>query len=312
MANVQRVAQGVAEYYNRHLKQGFILIGFDPRRGNHEFAIEIASILAANGIPVRIILEEPTPTPVLAYLANSDEEISGVINLTASHNRYTDDGFKFSPHHGGAADKETTDLISKYANVAANYRKISYESAKAKGLIQEVPLKGAIDRYVRDYVIPTLRQLKAWKTIVNYVKSNSNFKLILDPMQGTTVRYLEAIYRLLEKEVGRNFIEIIHIDNRDPEFTRVSGAPNPTEPDSIRELVRLVSKDEDTLGLATDGDGDRFGIIDFEGREIYGNEIIAMLAYFLAQKKLRGTIGKTVATSNFVNAVAEYLGLELA
>ena len=71
LANVQRATQGVAEYYGRHLGRGFILIGFDPRGGNYEFAIEIASILAANNIPVKIILEEPTPTPVLAYLASA-------------------------------------------------------------------------------------------------------------------------------------------------------------------------------------------------------------------------------------------------
>ncbi|MDQ1279936.1 MAG: hypothetical protein QG670_1198 [Thermoproteota archaeon] len=311
MANVQRATQGVAEYYNRHLKEGFILIGFDPRKGNREFAKEVASILAANSIPVRIILEEPTPTPVLAYLVNSSEEAAGVINLTASHNRFTDDGFKFSPHHGGAADKETTDRISKYANETAIFKKIHYESARAKGWIQEVSLKEAIDRYARNYLIPTLRHLKAWKTIVDYVKSHPDFKLVLDPMQGTAVKYLEAIYRLLEKEAGRTFVEIIHVNNVDHKFTHVNGAPNPTEPESIRELTRLVTRNSNTLGLATDGDGDRFGIIDFKGREISGNEIIALLAYFLAQKKLIGVIGKTVVTSNFVDAVAEHLGLEL-
>jgi phosphomannomutase len=87
LANVRRAAQGVADYYNHHLQEGIILVGFDPRRGNYEFAIEIASILAANNIPLQIIIEESTPTPVLAYLANSNEEITGVINLTASHNK---------------------------------------------------------------------------------------------------------------------------------------------------------------------------------------------------------------------------------
>jgi phosphomannomutase len=311
LANVRRAAQGVADYYNQHVKQGVILIGFDPRRGNYEFAIAIASILAANTIPLKIILEESTPTPVLAYLANSNEEITGVINLTASHNKYADDGFKFSPHHGGAADKETTDLISTYANEVSVYREISYASAKVQGLIQEVSLTEALDSYVNGYIIPTLRQLKAWDAIVNYIKSNPGFKLVVDPMQGTSVKYVEAIYRLMEKEVGRHFLKIIHTNNRDPDFTQVNGAPNPTEPDSIKELVRLVSKDAHTLGLATDGDGDRFGVIDFGGKEISGNEIIAMLTYFLAQKRRTGTIGKTVVTSNFVNAVAGYFGLEL-
>ena len=126
-------------------------------------------------------------------------------------------------------------------------------------------------------------------SIINYIKLHPSFKLVIDPMQGTTVKYLEAIYWLIEKEVGRPFLEFIHTDNRDPEFTQVNGAPNPTEPDSTSELVHLVSKDLSTLGLATDGDGDRFGVIDFGGTEVSGNEVIALLTYFLVQKKLMGT-----------------------
>ena len=311
LPNVQRAAQGVAEYYNRHIKKGSMLLGFDPRRGNREFAAEVASILAYNNIPVRIVLDEPTPTPVLAYLAHSDEQIAGVVNLTASHNISTDDGFKFSPHHGGAADTETTNLISKYANETVIQRHTPYESGKSRGLIREIFPREAIRDYVESYMIPTLKQLKAWQTMVNYVKSDRSFRLVLDPMQGTSVRYLDSIYRHMEAEAGRQFTHIIHSDNKDPEFKEVNGAPNPTEAESIKELVAFVSQDSHTLGLATDGDGDRFGVIDFGGKELSANEVIAMLAYFLAQKGLRGAIGKTVATSSLVNAVAEHLGLEL-
>lgn len=311
LTNVLRATQGVSEYYNQRIRRGSVLIGFDPRRGNQEFAKEVACVLASNSIPVRIILEEPTPTPVLAYLAHSNEEIAGVVNLTASHNRFTDDGFKFSPHHGGAADTEATSLISKYANEAVVEKQTSYELAKASGLIQEIPLREAVGKYVEGYLIPTLKQLKAWQTIVDYVRSDPSFRLVLDPMQGTSVRYLEAIYRRIEAEAGRRFTDIIHVDNRDSEFKQVNGAPNPTEPESIRELVALVSQDSHTLGLATDGDGDRFGVIDFGGKEVSANAVIAMLAYFLASKGLNGALGKTVATSNFVNAVAQRLGLEV-
>jgi phosphoglucomutase len=311
LANVRRAAQGVAEYYNQHVKQGCILIGFDSRKGNNEFAREVASIVAANGIPVRLIVEEPTPTPVLAYLANSDAEITGVINLTASHNKYTDDGFKFSPYHGGAADNETTDLISKYANQATFYKKMPYHKARAKELIQEIGLNETIAQYVYRYIIPILKQLGTWDSIINYVTTSPHFKLVLDPMQGTSVKYVEAIYSQIEQKAGRKFFEIIHSNNRDPEFTQVNGAPNPTEPNSRREQLQLVSEETHCLGLATDGDSDRFGVIDFGGEIINGNDVIAMLSHFLTQKKLRGTIGKTVVTSNFVNAVAEYLGLEV-
>lgn len=311
LETLQRATQGVAEYYKRNVKQGSILVGFDPRKGNLDFCKEVASILAGNNVPVRIVVEEPTPTPVLAYLANSNEEIAGVVNLTASHNEYLDDGFKFSPHHGGAADKETTDQISECANQAKDCRKTSYESAISEGLIREIPLTDALQEYVEGYVLPVLKQIGAWATITRYIQSNPDFRLILDPMQGTAVRYLESIFKQIEHEAGRSFVEIIHANNRDPEFTEVNGAPNPTEPNSIQELVRRVAEDRHTLGLATDGDGDRFGIVDFEGKIISANEIIAMLTYFMSKKGLSGIVGKTVATSNFVNAVAEYLNLEL-
>ncbi len=83
------------------------------------------------------ILEEPAPTPVLAYLAHSDERITGVTNLTVSHNRFTDNGFKFSPHLGGAADEEVTNLISKYAYEASVQKKLSrlLASWKVKSVI---------------------------------------------------------------------------------------------------------------------------------------------------------------------------------
>ncbi len=311
LPNVQRAAQGVSEYYNNYLKRGKILIGYDPRGSNQEYAKEIASILAANLVPVEIIIEEPTPTPVLAYLANSSEEISGVINLTASHNKFTDDGFKFSPHHGGAADKKTTDLISQYANETTIIRREIYESAKSTGMIREFPLREALERYVDGYILPTLKRLKAWEAIIGYVKSNPKFKLVLDPMQGTTAKYLEALYRKIEIEADRPFINILHMENKDPSFAAVNGAPNPTELDNVRELIAVVSRDTTTIGIATDGDGDRFGLIDFGGKPIQGNDVIAMLTHFLASKNLKGVVGKTVATSNFVEAVAQYFGLEV-
>jgi phosphoglucomutase len=309
--NVQRAAQGVAKYYTRYLHRGCILIGFDSRRGNVKFAKEVAAILTAYDIPIRILIEEPTPTPVLAYLAHKDNTIVGVVNLTASHNRYTDGGFKFSPYHGGAADRETTDRISAYANDVRSDKWIPYALGKEQGLIHEISLQAAIHSYVDGYLIPILNRLGAWETIKDYVKDSPDFTLILDPMQGTTVKYLEAVYRCLEHDVGRSFIELIHTNNRDPEFREVHGAPNPTEHDSITELIRRVSMDNHTLGFATDGDGDRFGVLDFGGSVISANAILMMLAYFLAKKGLDGAVGKTVVTSNAVNAVARYLGLEL-
>ncbi|MCF7892147.1 MAG: radical SAM protein, partial [Candidatus Omnitrophica bacterium] len=309
--NVRRCAQGLANYYQDYIRKGGILVGFDPREGNYQFAREIASILAANRIPVEIVIEEPTPSPVLAYLANSNPGISGVVNLTASHNKYSDNGFKFSPYHGGAADKQTTDKISEYANRIEGYRTVDYNRAKENGLIREVPLEKVIKLYVGDYIIPVLKDIDAWDAIVNYVKKNSAFRVILDPMQGTSSKYLQAIFDELESSAGRSFYKIIHSENKDPHFSRVNGAPNPTESVSIKDALELTRGNNNTIALLTDGDADRFGLIDFGGNEINANNIIAALSHFLAQKGFPGAVGKTVATSNFVNAVAEYNNLPL-
>ncbi|MDD4907890.1 MAG: 1,4-alpha-glucan branching protein GlgB, partial [Candidatus Omnitrophica bacterium] len=311
LANVRRAAQGVAEYHRRHIKKGKILIGYDPRKGNVEFAHETASILSGNGIPVKIIIEEPTPSPVLGYLVNSDSKLKAAINFTASHNRYTDDGFKFYPYHGGVADKETTDLISNYANTAVTYRYLNYKIAKKEGLIEEMPFKEAASKYVSKYLIAKLREIGAWDSILKYVKESVPFNIVLDPMQGTAVKYLDMLYRQIEKEAGSSFVKLIHTANQDPAFSQVNGAPNPTEKEFNQELVSSVNRDNHTLGLATDGDGDRFGVVDFGGKEISANEVIAMLAFFFFRKGFRGAVGKSVATSNFANAVCEYCELEL-
>jgi phosphoglucomutase len=303
--NIRRAVQGVAEYHNAEVKHGTILVVYDPRKNNKMNAIETAAILAGNGIKARIIVEEPTPTPVSAYLAGSDEEITGVINFTASHNPATDDGLKYSPYHGGAAPKEATDAISKYANEAKTYRHMSYNAAKANGMVTELSADEAVNKYVNGYLIPGLKKLGAWDDIVNYVKNNPKFMFAVDPMQGTSVKYMKALFEAISKESGRECYTMIHTDNHDPSFSQVNGAPNPTLESSTKELMGMISKDPNLFPIAVDGDADRFG-------PESADTLIALFTYFLNKEiGLKGKVGKTVATSNFVNAVAEYCGLEV-
>jgi len=306
---VARTAQGVADYHNATVGKGSILIGYDPRKGNTTFVKDTAALLAANGIPVKVIFDEPTPTPVLGYLANSNTNITGVVNFTASHNPAIDDGFKYSPSHGGAAEKGITDAIQEYANKATQYRTMDYDKAKAAGLIEEVKVEAAVKAYVHEYVIPQLKKIGAWKDILGYIKSNPEFHVVLDAMQGTSVEYLKAIFAEIAAEIGRSdFYEILHVDNRDPDFKQVNGAPNPTLKGSTVDLVANVSGRSHTMGFGVDGDADRFGVVDFGGKTVTADDMIGILGYFLKKEiGVEGAIGKTVATSNFVNAVAEYL-----
>ncbi len=313
VANVRRAAQGTVEYMLKYEPGKELVLGYDTREGNEGLIKEVASIAVANGIKVKIVANEPTPTPVLAYLAASDEKVGGVVNLTASHNPYTDDGFKFSPGHGGAADKTVTDAITKFANEAKTYRTMGYQEAVDRGLIVELSQQKVMQKYMDQYLIPTLKKLGAWDDIVNYIQQHSDFELVLDPMQGTGVDYLKYLYSQLAEDAGRDFFTMIHTNNKDTRFSEVGGGPRPDVSASNKGLREAIeAKNGKAMGLAVDGDADRFGTVDFDGKFVGANDLIALMAYFLKKDiGLSGKIGKTVGTSNFVNAVAEYLGEEV-
>lgn len=320
MAMVRRIAQGNAEHIVENIPDKTQLIVFDTRKNNLEYAHQTASIYAANGIKVVLIDAEATPTPVAAIVASFDDEIGGVTNFTASHSPASDSGFKFSPEHGGASDKTITDSIQNKANAAKEYKTVDFEEAKKSGLIVIMLPALAEDMYVNYYIIPTLKETGAWDDIIAYIQSNEDFRIVLDPMQGTGVRYLRAIYTALAQASGRDFFEMINADNTDTDFKQVNGAPQP-DVDASNESLRqnILAQLGKAFGVSVDGDSDRFGFVDFNGEFVGANVMIALFTYFLAKDSGLYTeedlkemyVGKTVATSNFTNAVADHLGMQV-
>jgi len=318
---VARITQGLAEYLHQHAPGKIILIGYDTRRENQMRAREVACILAANKIKVNIIVDNFSPTPVLAYLASSVESVGGVVNLTASHSPYMDGGFKFSPHHGGSADKSMTDAIQNLANKATRYQTTDYESAKHAQWIVELKSGSVVHFYVHRYILPTLKHLKsknssqsAWEDIVEYVRNHKDFCLVVDPMQGTAVDTMKCLYGEIAKASGRlDFFKMIHVDNKDTEFKEVGGSPKPDDAKHYKGLVDAVkASGPNAFGVSVDGDADRFGNVDFGGEFVSANQMIGLLAFFLNREVgLAGSVGKTVASSNMINAVADFLKLPL-
>ena len=314
--HINRVGTGIAEYFKKAYAGKIMLIAYDPRQRNKESAVELARLYAAHGIKTRIIKTESTPTPVAALLANHDDKIGGVTILTASHSPWTDRGIKFSPYHGGAAPQVVTDEIQALANQATEYLTTDYESAKKAGVIEEMSPEAVQRIYVDEYVVPKMKELGAWQDIVKYVRQNPNFEAVLDPMQGTGVRYLKAIYAAIAKDADRDFYTVINDNNTDVRFSNVNGEPNPTKEKSraaFEAAVRgKIAEGKQVMGASVDADSDRFGNIDSNGEFIPTNDMIALIAYFLKKEiGLDGAIGKTVATSNFANAVAALLGMDI-
>lgn len=309
-----RVLMGIARYINIRNQGKRVYLGYDPRQDNKESVVDAARILVAYGMKVRVVLQEPTPVPVLAYLTGQDPDAVGMVVFTASHSPHTDGGVKFALADGGAAGEDVTDRITAYANDGNDVLMAKdYEQAKAIGVIEEITPQEAVNQYVHQYLIPQLKSVGAWEDILEYIQAHPRFNLILDPMQGTSVRYLKALYEAMEDTIGRPFTQMINDDNGDPTFRLVNHEPNPTKEMSRIKLVEKVKEGNGHwMGASTDADADRFGNIDFNAQAVSANDMIAMIAYFLNQEKgYTGRIGKSIVTSHFVNLVGHHLRLDV-
>ncbi len=290
--NVKCVAQAIAEYVIREKqeKEGLI-VGYDSRFLGRQFAEYAARVVSANGVKV-LVSKEAVPTPTIAFGIVSGKS-AGAINITASHNPYDFNGIKYSPKWGGPALPETTRWIEDRANEVVSsgkFKEITEEEAKSKGLWADVDLRP-------DYLEELNRKIdfgaiKKWGKTVGY-----------DPLFATGSGYLDGA-------LAENGIDVIVIhDEVDPYFG--GGGPDPSE-DKLNELSLLVKNDNKIgLGLATDGDADRFGILDFDGTFIEPNYIIALLLdYLIRVRKFEGGVARTVATTHLIDAVSRYHGVK--
>lgn len=291
--NVRICTQAVAEQIFRdksHNKP--IVVGYDTRFLSEKYAAEVARILANNGLEVRFSHRD-SPTPVVAFeIINSGS--AGGLNITASHNPWDYNGIKFSTAWGGPALPEVTHGIEGIcAYLAEHPSEIKMEAenkALAQKLVRSEDFKPAYLKHIK-----SLLDLKAFK--------NKGTKIIVDVQHGTGRGYLPDLLRELGCEV-----EVIH-ENRDPLFG--GRGPDPS-PEGLRDLIATVKKSKAELGLATDGDADRFAVVDSHGTIYTPNEILALLARYLHESRgWDGIIARSVMTTHALDAVGKKYGLEV-
>jgi len=288
--NVKIVTQAIADY----LKAGGeadkgVIIGRDTRFMGKRFTEEAAGVLAGAGIKA-LLCSRDVPTPVISFEILR-RGAAGGINFTASHNPPEYNGIKFSPSWGGPALPETTRDIEQRANEMMGelcYRELSPEEAKRRNLLEMIDPQGAY--------------LAALEQKVDFDALKTIGKLGLNPLYGTARGYLDAPL----KNLGIPYA-IIN-DHLDPYF---GGQPPEPSEAHIPDFISLVKNDPTIrLGLATDGDADRFGILDADGTFIEPNYILALLLdYLIRVRKLSGGVARSVATSHFVDAVAKKHGV---
>ncbi len=288
--NVKTVTQAIADHLCANGEQGKgVIVGTDTRFMGDRFTRESASVLTGSGIKT-LLCSRDVPTPVIAFEIIR-RGLAGGINFTASHNPPEYNGIKFSSSSGGPALPETTSDIEKRANAAlgtAGYNSMELEDARRDGLLEEIDPRGTY--------------LAALEEKVDFDAIASLGTIALNPLFGTARGYLDT--PLLAR--GMN-LKVIN-DHRDPYF---GGFPPEPAEKNIQDFISLVKGDPAVkLGLATDGDADRFGILDGDGSYIEPNYIVALLLdYLIRYRKISGGVARSVATSHLIDAVAKKHGI---
>ena len=293
LANVRVVTQAIADHLRATGEAGKgVVVGHDSRFFGERFARETARILAGAGVKA-FVCNRDTPTPVIAFEILR-RGAGGGINFTASHNPHEYNGIKFSPSWGGPALPETTADIERRANAMAGeicYRDMPLDQAVRSGLVEEIdPMPAYLD---------ALRGKVDLAAI-----GRSGLTLVVDPMYGAGRGYLDTL--LVEAGL---MVQTIN-NHRDPYFGGLPPDPSKTHINDL--IVRVKGDPKVVLGLATDGDADRYGIIDSDGSFIEPNYILALLYdYLLRRKGEKGDAARSVATSHFVDAVAAHHGFKV-
>src|SRR5271169_49730 len=287
-ANVRRAVGGIARYVASQKPQGArVIVGRDPRFLGETFCSMAAEILAEQGI-APLVVAEPAPTPAFAH-AVIQNKADGVINFTASHNPPEYNGIKFSTPDGCPALPEVTKKIE--AEIVAGD---GAPSDKARSIAPAA--HGTLD--------PKPGYLKRLAEIIDLeVIRKASLRVAFDPMWGSARGYSDELLRNSGLQVAT-----VH-DHRDVLF----GGHAPEPDDHLLEDLRVKMRETAAqIGIATDGDADRFGIVDSDGTFLQPNYVIALLFDYLVESRgWKNGVAKSVATTNLINALAEKHGVEL-
>jgi alpha-D-glucose phosphate-specific phosphoglucomutase len=284
--NVRRAVSGIARYVVSQKPKGAkVIIGRDPRFLGETFCAMAAEILSKYGV-TPLVIAEAAPTPAIAY-AVTQAKADGAINFTASHNPPEYNGIKFSTPDGAPALPEVTKKIE--AEIASGDHGAAPSVANPA---ESQPLD------------PRRMYLSRLREIVDLgVIKKAGLRVVYDPLWGAARGYPDVLL----KEAGVE-VATVH-DRRDVLF----GGHAPEPDDHLLEDLRAKMRETKAhIGIATDGDADRFGIVDEDGTFFQPNYIIALLFDYLVESRgWKNGVGKSVATTNLINALAKHHKVEL-
>lgn len=288
--NVQTIGMALssilAEINGRETKP--VIIGYDRRFLSKEAAQWLAEAFVTAGITVHFI-NYSCPTPLVMFTVGQEDSVLGCM-ITASHNPAIYNGVKLFTHGGRDADQSFTDIVAqKCRQVAWENDLPSLQDAKRSGLLRYIdPMNGYLDNIIQRIDITKIR--------------DAHLHIAFDPMFGVATNAIQTI--LL---TARCRVDLIH-QQHDPLFGSELPAPDTL---TMRQLQVMVTNGyyHYHLGIATDGDADRLGVVDEKGEYVDSHRILALVYYYLLKyKHMRGDVVRNVATSMMVDRIAEAYG----
>lgn len=286
--NVRRCTQGFASYLvELGVAEQGVVIGHDQRYRGEDFAAAAAEVMAANGIHVWLI-EGAAPTPVISYSVLT-KQACGAVNITASHNPNTDNGFKVRDETGGAIAPHDLIKIETLIPEINKVKRIKLDRALEEGLVTYFdPAPAYLDQIDRLIDVQPIK--------------DAGLKVVVDCMWGNGIGWFPRI-------LGGGKTEIIEVHNQRhplfPEMTR----PEPIPPNVDAGLARARELGADVV-IMNDGDADRMGLGDEHGRFIDQLRVYGLLGYyFLEVRGERGPIVKTISTTKMLNKLGQLYGV---
>lgn len=284
--NVRICAQGVADYLlGTDIAQRGLVVGYDTRFASEDFAAATAEVIAANGIRV-YLNSKAAPTPVISY-AIVAKRAAGAVIITASHNPGIWNGFKYKPEYAGSASPEVIAELERHIQQVVGGREVkrlSLADGVAQGLVEYDNPDPVYLSHIAELVdLEHIRQAR--------------LKIAVDSMYGAGAGYFKELL------TGAS-TEIVEINaERNPLFPGIRPEPIAQNLTKLSSLVREIGAD---VGLATDGDADRIGVLDEDGTFITTLQVFALLAlYLLEVRKERGAIVKSITSTDMLYRLGE-------